>query len=66
MYESLVHLVDASCRKFGERELFGVKHDGAWKWITYGTFKQRIDACTSGLAALGVGPGDRVSIVSDN
>jgi long-chain acyl-CoA synthetase len=67
VYESLVHLLDASCRKFSERELFGVKQpNGEWKWITYAEFKLRVDACAAGLAALGVGPGDRVAIVSDN
>lgn len=66
MYESLVHLVDASCKKFSGRDLFGVKRGGTWQWITYADFKLRLDACSSGLAALGVQPGDRVAIVSDN
>jgi long-chain acyl-CoA synthetase len=66
VYESLVKLVEASCQKFSAREVFGVKQGGVWKWITYGEFRKRIDACTSGLAALGVGEGDRVAIVADN
>nr|MBA2321199.1 long-chain fatty acid--CoA ligase [Deltaproteobacteria bacterium] len=52
-------------------ELFGVKStapgatDG-WKWSTYAEFAEQVDAFRAALAALGVGPGDKVGIVSDN
>lgn len=71
MYESLVDLFEVSCRKFSHCELFGTKSKspgGAshWSWITYAEFKQRVDDFRGGLAALGVGKGDRVAIVADN
>jgi long-chain acyl-CoA synthetase len=71
VYESLVDLFEVSCRKFSHRELFGTKSKDAggtshWTWIRYEAFKQRVDDLRAGLAALGVGKGDRVAIVADN
>jgi long-chain acyl-CoA synthetase len=66
VHASLVHLVDASCKKFSSRDLFGTKTPSGFSWITYAEFRERIQECTSGLAALGVGPGDRVAIIADN
>ena len=65
-YDTLVHMLEESCRKFKDRELFGTKRDGEWHWITYGEFHKLVQACAAGLAHLGVAPGDRVAIVSDN
>lgn len=71
MYESLVELCEVSCERYNHRELFGTKSKGSsgvstWSWITYGDFKRRVDDFRAGLAALGVGHGDRVAIVADN
>ena len=65
-FENLVELFDRSCRKFGDRPLYGTKRDGQWRWITYGEVHELVDHCRGGLAALGVGAGDRVAIISDN
>ncbi len=66
MHESLVSLWEASCRKYKDRNHFGTKSGGSWAWITYGEFKELVDAVRGGLVALGVGPTDRVAMVSDN
>lgn len=66
MYETLVHLFEGSCRKFGDRDLFGVKRGGRWTWSSYGEFEQLVAACRAGLARAGVGEGDRVAIIADN
>jgi long-chain acyl-CoA synthetase len=66
LYATLVHLFEGSCKKFKDRDLFGTKRDGTWHWLKYSEFEQLVAACCGGLAALGVGPGDRVAIVSDN
>jgi long-chain acyl-CoA synthetase len=63
---NLVELLEQAASQFDARELFGTKQGGAWHWITYGEFKSQVDHCRGGLAALGVGPGDAVAIVSNN
>jgi long-chain acyl-CoA synthetase len=65
-YATLCDLLEGSCQKFGSRDIFGTKRDGAWHWITYAEFGKLVQACASGLASLGVGPGDRVALVADN
>ena len=65
-FTNLVELVEICCARYAERPLFGTKQDGAWKWTTYGQFRALVDRVRAGLAGLGVGPGDRVAIVSDN
>ena len=65
-FESLVDLWEKSCTKYAGRQLFGTKTGGGWTWITYAQFRDEVDACRAALARLGVGPGDRVGIVSDN
>ncbi|MEN9578460.1 MAG: hypothetical protein RJA70_1469, partial [Pseudomonadota bacterium] len=66
VHENLVELCESSCRKYPGRPLFGTKRAGEWSWITYGDFKERVDALRGGLAGLGIAPGDRVAIVADN
>ena len=63
---NLVELCARSCRKYADRELFGTKRNGGWRWITYGQFGAMVDEVRAGLAACGVGRGDRVGCVADN
>jgi len=65
-FKNLVDVYEQSCREFADRELFGVKRDGAWSYMTYAAFKQRVDDFRGGLKKLGVGAGDRVAIIADN
>jgi long-chain acyl-CoA synthetase len=65
-YTDLVELQEDSCRRFAERPLFGERGDAGWLWTTYAEFAALVDAARAGLAALGVGKGDRVAIVSRN
>ena len=67
-FKNLVDLYERSCAAFAARPLFGTKKAGGsqWDWLSYGDFKKLVDRCRGGLAALGVGPGDRVAIISDN
>jgi long-chain acyl-CoA synthetase len=64
--QDLVTLAEESCRRFADRPLCGEKRDGAWTWATYADFGRAVDELRGGLAGLGVGPGDRVGIVSRN
>lgn len=66
MFDDLVHLAEASATRFADRPLFGERHDGEWRWLTYSEVFHTVDEIRGGLAALGVGPGDRVAIVSRN
>jgi long-chain acyl-CoA synthetase len=63
---NLVELAEASVATFADRPLFGERRDGAWQWITYAAWQRQVDQLRAGLAALGVGAGDRVGIVSRN
>jgi len=65
-YESLVQVFTRSMEKFPDRPLFGVKHEGQWQWMTYGEWGDRVRRLRTGLQKLGVGPGDRVAIISNN
>jgi long-chain acyl-CoA synthetase len=66
-FDELVSVYLDACRQFEKRELFGTKlASGEWQWTTYGEFRSLVDRARSGLSAMGVGPGDRVAIVSRN
>ncbi len=65
-YTDLVDVLTKSIAKHGHRNLFGTKTDGSWQWMTYAELGERVDACRGGLAALGVGAGDTVAIISGN
>ncbi|MCK6537407.1 MAG: long-chain fatty acid--CoA ligase [Polyangiaceae bacterium] len=65
-FKNLVDLCEKSCKKYKDRELFGTKVDGSWKWMTYGEFEKLVDDFRGGLASLGVGAGDKVGIVANN
>ncbi|HEY5949760.1 MAG TPA: long-chain fatty acid--CoA ligase, partial [Kofleriaceae bacterium] len=65
-YKNLVAIAEASAERFADRPLFGERHDGGWRWLTYRQFQHEVDTLRAGLAQLGVGRGDRVAIVSRN
>lgn len=65
-FKNLVDLCERSVKQFGSRELFGTKTPDGWKWITYAEFGKMVDAARAGLAARGVGKGDRVGMIADN
>jgi long-chain acyl-CoA synthetase len=64
--QDLVTLGEDACRRFADRPLFGEKDGGEWRWTSYGALQQQIDEVRGGLAALGIGRGDVVAIVSPN
>jgi long-chain acyl-CoA synthetase len=65
-FANLVDLCEKACARFATRPLFGTKEAGRWAWTTYGEFRGLVAACRGGLAALGVGPGDKVALISNN
>ncbi len=65
-YENLVDMFEKSAKKYADRPLFGVKKNGAYQWITYREIAKQVDEFRAGLAALGVGPNDKVAVIADN
>jgi long-chain acyl-CoA synthetase len=65
-FANLVELYETSVEEFSGRELFGTKVGNAWRWITYGEFGRLVDAFRAGLAARGIGKGDRVAVIANN
>ena len=65
-FSTLIDMFDRCTRTHAERDLFGTKKNGRWRWMTYGDFRTAVDSCRAGLKLAGVEPGDRVGIVSNN
>lgn len=66
-FPTLVHMLQESVARHAERPLFGVRQDdGGWRWVSYTELGARVDAFRSALADLGIGPGDKVAVISAN
>ncbi len=66
-FETLVQLFEQTTEKHASREAFGTKlAGGAWKWTHYNEFRTLVEQLRGGLASLGIEPGDRVALISDN
>jgi long-chain acyl-CoA synthetase len=65
-YTSLVDMQVRSCEKYASNQLFGVKKNGAYQWITYGEFGERVNRFRSALSQLGVTRGDKVAAIANN
>lgn len=65
-FQTLVQVYERSVRDFADRDLFGVKEGGAYRWLSYAEIGERVDVCRTALAEAGVGRGDTVAIISDN
>ena len=64
--ENLVELYERACKEFADHDLFGVKHEDHWHWLSYAEFGEQVNDFRAGLARLGVGPGDRVAMIANN
>ncbi len=64
--QNLVDLLTAASANFADLPAFGVKTPAGWRWTTYAEFAAEVARCRAGLARIGVGPGDRVCLVSNN
>ncbi len=65
-FPDLVSMWQRITARYAERPLFGEKQGQSWAWQTYAEVAEQVDAFRAGLASLGVGPGDRVALISDN
>jgi long-chain acyl-CoA synthetase len=65
-FSDLVSMWERITTRYAERPLFGEKRASGWVWKTYAQVAAEVDAFRAALASLGVGPGDRVALISDN
>ena len=65
-WATLVDVLERSLAIHADRPLFVVKRDGEWQTVSYRQFGALVDEVRAGLAALAVGPGDRVGLIANN
>jgi long-chain acyl-CoA synthetase len=65
-FPSLCALHRAACAKLGPLPALRFKQDGVWRYWTWDDYRRQADDVAAGLIALGVKPGDRVAILSEN
>ena len=63
---NMVELLRHAIALHAERPMLGVRQGDGWRWITYRELGELVDAFRGGLASVGVGPGDRVAVISNN
>jgi long-chain acyl-CoA synthetase len=65
-FTSVVQLLNRSLERFPQRRLFGTRKPHGWHYNTYAEFGEMVAAARGGLVKLGVKPGERVAVISDN
>jgi long-chain acyl-CoA synthetase len=65
-FPNLVTMFLSRAREKGDRPFLWSKHDGAWSAISYADAARQVAALADGLKRLGLQPGDRVMLVSEN
>ena len=65
-YNSLVAMFLDRAAMRGEQPFLSAKHDGKWQAISWAQAAERVCLLAEGLLALGLQPGDRVVLVSEN
>ena len=65
MKRTIIDLFEESVAKFGDKEFLLEKHNGKFEPTSYAQTKVEALKTGAGLAAIGVKPGDRVSILAE-
>jgi long-chain acyl-CoA synthetase len=66
MNHTLPGLLEQNAERFSNCPALKYKQQGQWQTISYQDLWQRVRSIARGLAALGVKPGDRVALISEN
>ncbi len=66
MFQSVVHLLLESIRKFPEKNVFLFKEKGIYQGVTYQEAGERVKLLSHGLTETGLTEGDRIAILSYN
>ena len=64
--KTLPALALAGVRQYNKRDALNYKSDGQWLHISASGFIERVKRVALGLSELGIKPGDRVSLLSEN
>ena len=65
-FATLAHAFDSQARKYGSRVLLKQKRDKVWRDFSWNEINQAAAKLRAGLIRMGIKPGDRVAILSDN
>lgn len=65
-FDELVSMQENAVETYASKPMFGRKVDGSYEWMTYQKFGEYVSDFRSGLADLGLLPGDKVAIISRN
>jgi long-chain acyl-CoA synthetase len=65
-WPNLATMMFDRAKRWGRRPMLRHFHEGAWQSISWTEFARRTASVARGLRAAGVGPGDRVLLVTDN
>ncbi|MDH3739447.1 MAG: AMP-dependent synthetase/ligase [Alphaproteobacteria bacterium] len=65
-WQTLPQMFFAKAGELGDKPLFWGRHYDAWQPISWAEASAEVSALSRGLRALGVNPGDRVVLVSEN
>ncbi len=63
---TLWRALSATIERHARAPVFGQKTRDGWHWQSYGDFGREVLELAAGLAAGGIGAGDRVALISDN
>ncbi len=66
LFTSLVDMQVKACQRYASNNLFGTKVNGAYTWMTYKAFGEKVDRCRAAFAALGVERGHKVAVIANN
>jgi len=65
-HPNLVTMHRDTARRLGSRVALRYKRDGLYHDISWNTYRDQADCAAAGLVALGIKPGDRVGLLSEN
>ena len=65
-FDSLVSLFLTRAEEKGDKPFLWAKRDGGWRSISWGEAARQVAALAASLKGIGLQPGDRVALVSEN
>jgi long-chain acyl-CoA synthetase len=65
-FDNLVEMFLARAREKGDAPFLWAKRDGEWRSISWAEAERQVVALATGLKDMGLQPGDRVALVSEN
>jgi long-chain acyl-CoA synthetase len=65
-FATLAQAFDSQARKYGSRTLLKQKRDKVWRDFSWNQISEAAGKLRAGLIRMGIKPGDRVAILSDN